>query len=171
MWRTPDANRAGTRGFRAPEVLLRVHRQSTKIDVWSAGVLMASLVTGRYPFFDGGEEDPAALAEVALLCGKEPLQALAHANAMHIRELPVKPRVFPEPTSQAPYNISRTTRMLAKMCSSGRKLKPHKIPQDAWDLIDRCLTVDPERRISAEDALNHPFLLEGVCNRSKDGVE
>lgn len=31
---------------------------------------MASLVTGRYPFFDGGEEDPAALAEVALLCGE-----------------------------------------------------------------------------------------------------
>eukprot|EP00959_Pyramimonas_sp_CCMP1952_P107869 2255758-Pyramimonas_sp.AAC.1 len=33
---------------------------------------MASLLTGRVPFFDGGHDDQMALAEVALLCGTFP---------------------------------------------------------------------------------------------------
>ncbi|TIC42964.1 hypothetical protein E3Q08_02532 [Wallemia mellicola] len=34
------ANRAGTRGFRAPEVLLKCQDQTTAIDIWSAGVIL-----------------------------------------------------------------------------------------------------------------------------------
>ena len=32
--------------------------------------------------------------------------------------------------------------------------------QDAWDLLSRCLEVDPTRRLSAADALQHSFLRE-----------
>jgi cell division control protein 7 len=31
------------------------------------------------------------------------------------------------------------------------------IPWSLLDLVDRCLTVNPRRRISAEDALKHDF--------------
>ena len=34
---------------------------------------------------------------------------------------------------------------------------PHVL-QDAWDLLSRCLEVDPARRLSAAQALQHSFL-------------
>jgi serine/threonine protein kinase len=32
------------------------------------------------------------------------------------------------------------------------------VPQEAWDLLSRCLEVDPARRFSAAQALQHSFL-------------
>ena len=77
--RTPDANRAGTRGYRAPEVLLRSHRQTTAIDMWSAGLILGSMLSGRVPLCSGadGAGDLAALMEVVLLCGAPAVQRLA----------------------------------------------------------------------------------------------
>ena len=46
------AQRAGTRGFRAPEVLLKVFHQDYAIDVWSSGVILLTLLTRRYPSYD-----------------------------------------------------------------------------------------------------------------------
>ena len=44
------ASRAGTGGFRPPEVLLKSHRQDQKIDVWAAGVCLLILLSRRYRF-------------------------------------------------------------------------------------------------------------------------
>ncbi|CAO3564027.1 unnamed protein product [Mortierella alpina] len=43
-------NRAGTRGFRAPEILFRHYRQTVAIDIWAVGVTMFSFLSGRFPF-------------------------------------------------------------------------------------------------------------------------
>lgn len=43
--------RAGTPGYRAPEVLLRYSKQTGAIDLWSAGVMLLALISKRYPFF------------------------------------------------------------------------------------------------------------------------
>lgn len=72
----PRAPRAGTQGFRPPEVLLKYPHQTTAVDVWAAGVVLASALTARYPFFRAGD-DVAALAELADLVGTEPLQRAA----------------------------------------------------------------------------------------------
>jgi cell division control protein 7 len=40
--------REGTRGFRAPEVLLRQRVQGPPIDVWAAGVIVLTLLSRRY---------------------------------------------------------------------------------------------------------------------------
>ena len=45
------ANRAGTRGFRAPEVLLKCTRQTCLIDNWSCGVILLTFLSKRFPFF------------------------------------------------------------------------------------------------------------------------
>lgn len=42
------ASRAGTRGFRAPEVLFKCQAQGVAIDIWSAGVILLTLMTQRY---------------------------------------------------------------------------------------------------------------------------
>ena len=44
----PSILQAGTPGFRAPEILLRFDEQSPKLDIWSAGVTMLSLLLKRF---------------------------------------------------------------------------------------------------------------------------
>ena len=45
------AARAGTPGFRPPEVLLKSKHQTTAVDVWAAGIMMLCMISRTYPFF------------------------------------------------------------------------------------------------------------------------
>ena len=62
------APRAGTPGFRAPEVLLKYPHQTTAVDIWSAGVILLCILSGRYPFFRA-HDDMSALAQIVSLMG------------------------------------------------------------------------------------------------------
>jgi serine/threonine protein kinase len=64
------APRGGTPGFRAPEVLLQSLNQTTAIDMWSAGIMLLTIVTGRYPFFTACD-DAESLVEVAGVFGTQ----------------------------------------------------------------------------------------------------
>lgn len=64
------------------QVLLKYPHQTTAVDVWASGVVLASALTARYPFFRAGD-DVAALAELADLVGTEPLQRAAEALGMY----------------------------------------------------------------------------------------
>lgn len=69
------APRAGTPGFRAPEVLTKCPNQTTAIDMWSAGIIFLSLLSGRYHFFNAGD-DMNALAQIMTIRGsRETVQA------------------------------------------------------------------------------------------------
>lgn len=57
-------NRGGTRGFRAPEVLLKVAHQTTAIDIWSAGVIMLSMLCNRFPVLSHKPDDDVSLLEI-----------------------------------------------------------------------------------------------------------
>jgi len=72
----PD--RAGTPGFRAPEVLLGSAEQSVALDVWSAGAVLLALVARRYPFFPpSARGDEAALLQLAHMLGPAKMQRAA----------------------------------------------------------------------------------------------
>ncbi len=71
-----QAPRAGTRGFRAPEVLLKCPNQTVAIDIWSAGVIFLCVLSTRYPFFNS-PEDLVALAEIGALCGTKEVKEAA----------------------------------------------------------------------------------------------
>ncbi|KAI7826642.1 kinase-like domain-containing protein [Kickxella alabastrina] len=72
------ANRAGTRGFRAPEVLLKIPEQSVLIDIWSVGVILLCFLTRRFPFFQS-TDDTEALLEIAVLYGRLEMERAAVA--------------------------------------------------------------------------------------------
>ncbi|TPX34150.1 hypothetical protein SmJEL517_g03136 [Synchytrium microbalum] len=136
------ANRAGTRGFRAPEVLFKVQHQTTAIDIWSVGVIMLSLFTGLFPFFQSND-DGEALIEMGNLFGKKALKELAtRFNRTFDTNIP---------------DIS-SRQDLKKLCHSIRYLNAKKISDEGYDLLEQCFTLDPIARITAEQALSHPFL-------------
>ena len=73
--------RAGTPGYRAPEVLMGYHNQTNAIDLWSSGVVLLSLLSGHHPFFRE-TIDLASLAEIISVFGRE--SCVSAANKLGI---------------------------------------------------------------------------------------
>ncbi|KAL6452117.1 CDC7 Cell division control protein 7 [Candida maltosa Xu316] len=73
------ANRAGTRGFRAPEVLFKCSNQNTKIDVWSAGIIGLSILLRKFPIFNS-PDDTEAILELAWLFGYDKMVKCAELH-------------------------------------------------------------------------------------------
>ncbi|KII94691.1 hypothetical protein PLICRDRAFT_33505 [Plicaturopsis crispa FD-325 SS-3] len=90
------ANRAGTRGFRAPEVLLKCGEQSGAIDVWAAGMILLFFLTGKFPLFQSND-DVEALMEIAAIIGRRRMEKAA---TLHSRTFATNvPSITPEGTS------------------------------------------------------------------------
>ena len=70
MRRRKVVSRAGTPGYRAPEILIQYQQQTNAIDVWSAGIILLSLLSQRYPFFKAFN-DCYALAEIVQTFGSK----------------------------------------------------------------------------------------------------
>ncbi|CAO1625064.1 unnamed protein product [Parajaminaea phylloscopi] len=149
------ANRAGTRGFRAPEVLLKCQDQTAALDVWSAGIILMAFLTRRFPLFNANN-DVEALLELTVLFGKSKMSrcALLHNRTFHctvpfeenegfrvpdfIKRL--RPNVLePPPEHPRPDVYCEEMKM-------------------AIDLCRVCLHVDVTRRWTAEECLDHAFL-------------
>ena len=146
------ANRAGTRGFRAPEVLLKCTAQTGLIDIWSCGVILLTFLSKRFPFFHSAD-DIDAFIELCTIFGKKRMKetALLHGQVMQTN-LPT---------------ISENGHGWEKILlwCTGRNKKDAGGGLDADELeavefMKCCLELDPGKRISAEDALRHPFLAE-----------
>ncbi|KAI7905669.1 kinase-like domain-containing protein [Cokeromyces recurvatus] len=139
------ANRAGTRGFRAPEVLFRVTRQTCAIDVWSAGVVLLCFLTSRYPFFLASEE-AEGIIEFCQIFGLKEMKACAEHNGRKLHT-----------------NISMQNERIPWI-QLIENLNTHNLEQwepvdleQGIDLLNRLLDLHPDTRITARDALMHSF--------------
>ncbi|KAI8053916.1 kinase-like domain-containing protein [Syncephalis plumigaleata] len=136
------ADRAGTRGFRPPEVLLKVEHQTTALDMWAAGVILLCFLTGRYPFFNSSS-DAEALLEITCIQGQIAMKNMAvkyhrsfHCNIPGMRN-----------------NAAGFARLIQYLNED----RPDFLDTNAVDLLEKLLKVDPAERITASDALSHPF--------------
>lgn len=86
--RNKRANRAGTRGFRAPEVLMKCSQQSTKIDIWSVGVILLSFLSRRFPMFQS-LDDTDSLLELCCVFGWKKIKncATLHGLGFEVTDL------------------------------------------------------------------------------------
>ncbi|OMJ24872.1 Cell cycle serine/threonine-protein kinase hsk1 [Smittium culicis] len=142
------ANRAGTRGFRAPEVLFKLPNQSTSIDIWSAGVILLCFLTKRFPFFQS-TDDTEALLEISVLFGKVAMEQLSfelgrnfYTNIPTVKDKGIR---FDA--------LVRTYSM-----ESWKADVDYSVKFDlAIDLLKKCLTLNSKNRITASEAIYHPF--------------
>ena len=148
------ANRAGTRGFRAPEVLLKCTSQTTKIDIWSAGVILLTILSKRFPFFNSAD-DVEAMIEIATICGRGRIRqcALFHGSLFETTIPSISEKGF---TWE---KIIMWSTCRTKDIGGGEEYFEPGEPE-AILFLTRCLELDPTKRISAREALAHDFLSE-----------
>ena len=145
------ANRAGTRGFRAPEVLFKCTEQGTKIDIWSAGVILLTILSRRFPFFNSAD-DVEAMIEIATIYGNKRMKQCAQLHGAVL-----------ETTIPTIGSGGFTMEKIIMWSTCRNSDGDQEIPLDAGErlavkFLERCLELDPNKRISAEECLQHDFL-------------
>jgi len=120
--------------YRAPDVLMGSRKYSTPIDIWSAGCIFAEMVTGRSLFPGSSANDQ--LHKIFKLLGspnEEIWPGLAELPEKHIV------KEFPHYTAQPLPSIVPGLDDLG------------------YNLLDQMLQYNPNNRITAEKALQHPY--------------
>ena len=142
-----DNKGGGTRGFRAPEILQGIATQTAAVDVWSAGIILLSLITGK-PYIlsqhdknaNGNDVDASHLKEIEEIVGKTETQQLNEGEE------------YGDGSQH-----ENTTGWAAKALQSVTPTRKWKNDDQALDLLSRMLNVQPSKRITSADALKHPF--------------
>lgn len=139
---SPDGDHQGflteyvaTRWYRAPEIMLSWKEYTKAIDVWSVGCILGEIL-GRKPMFPGVDymDQLHRIVDTLGTPSYEDTEYIASERAkQYIRSLPFKKRV------------------------NFRTMFP-KAPDLALDLLERMLTFAPEKRITVDEALAHPYL-------------
>ncbi|CAG99513.1 mitogen-activated serine/threonine-protein kinase FUS3 [Kluyveromyces lactis] len=126
-----------TRWYRAPEVMLTAAQYSKSMDVWSCGCILAELL-GKQPLFPGKDYRDQLILIFQTLgtpTEQELVELVENRRAReYIRSLPKHPKI------------------------NWRRRFPNASAA-ALDLLDRMLQFDPRLRITATEALSHPYLV------------
>ncbi|KAJ8632631.1 hypothetical protein MRB53_025967 [Persea americana] len=138
-----------TRWYRAPELLLNCSEYTAAIDIWSVGCILGEIMT-REPLFPGRDyvHQLRLITELVGSPDDSSLGFLRSNNARrYVRQLPQ----FPKQQFSMKF--------------------PNKSPL-AVDLLEKMLVFDPNKRITVDEALCHPYLSslhdindEPVCPR------
>jgi len=130
--------------YRAPELLLGATTYSTAIDVWSVGCIFGELLLNEPVFQGKGEIEMLSLIFKLLGTPNEDVWP-------GFSKLPLGKTVNVTGSSQAQL-----------------RSKFRFITEAGIELLSKLLTYDPERRISAEEALKHRYFTESPFPKHPD---
>lgn len=124
-----------TRWYRAPEIMLNWMHYNQTVDIWSVGCIMAELLTGR-TLFPGTD---------------------------HIHQLNLIMEILGTPTEDFMHKISSES---ARNYICSLPVMQRRNFRDVFrganplaiDLLEKMLELDAEKRITAEQALAHPYM-------------
>lgn len=119
--------------YRPPDVLFGAKLYSTSIDMWSAGCIFAELANAGRPLFPGNDVDDQLKRIFRLLGTPTEEQWPAMTKLPDYKPYPM----YPATTS--------LVNVVPKLNATGR------------DLLQNLLKCNPVQRISAEEALQHPY--------------
>jgi casein kinase II subunit alpha len=129
-----------SRHFKAIELLVDYQCYDYSVDLWAFGVTMAGIIFNRNPFFRGSD-DFDMVAKIAQVLGRGDLDIYLVKYGIEI----------PDMMARGLAKVSQKRKDL------GQLFKGKLVTPDAIDLLDRCLRYDHMTRISADEALQHPY--------------
>ncbi|KAJ9510851.1 hypothetical protein QJQ45_027737 [Haematococcus lacustris] len=125
--------------YRAPELLFGTPLYSTAVDMWSVGACMGELLTGKALF--PGQGDLDYIDKMVQLLGTPTetewpgLKKLPNFKMINLKQVP--------------------SQLRARFTTASLSLGGTTLTEAGYDLLSRLLAWDPERRLSAEEALRH----------------
>ena len=143
----PYSPNVGHRYYRAPELLLGLIEYDYSCDLWSVGCLLAEQLFGLSPMFKGGDEVEQLAAILEFVGDDELIRFLSK-----YRLTPNEERLATgeRGRERLPWAAVVLTNGLGERASTA-----------ALDLLDRLLRLDHQERLTAAEALAHPFF-DGV---------
>uniref|UniRef100_A0A6B2LA51 non-specific serine/threonine protein kinase n=1 Tax=Arcella intermedia TaxID=1963864 RepID=A0A6B2LA51_9EUKA len=131
--------RVASRCFKGPELLVDMQDYDYSLDIWSLGCMFAGIIFKREPFFRGNDNKDQ-LVKIAKVLGTDLLDLWLHKYDIH---LPWRPSLGSELAKPWPMFIAAEN---VSLCGN-----------DALDLLDRLLKYDPQERLTAREAMEHPY--------------
>lgn len=124
--------------YRAPEILFETNYHSTKMDIWSVGIMMIEFFQNSYGFLSGLTES-SQIKKIIENFG------LPRGNVYKdISKIFFKYNIDSSNINKNDFNIN-------DFC------KKVNLNKEAEDLLNKMLQLDPIERISTCQALNHPY--------------
>ncbi|NXW56357.1 MK15 kinase, partial [Eurystomus gularis] len=130
-----------TRWYRAPEILLSSRSYTKGVDMWSIGCILGEMLLGK-PLFPGTST---------------------------VNQIEQILRVIPAPSPedilavQSDYRASVINRMSSRQRVTFEEILPSSTPLPALDLLKKLLVFNPDKRLTAEEALQHPYVKRFHC--------
>ncbi|NXY56501.1 MK15 kinase, partial [Callaeas wilsoni] len=130
-----------TRWYRAPEILLASRNYTKGVDMWSIGCILGEMLLGK-PLFPG----TSTMNQIEQIL-----------------------RVIPAPSPedilalQSEYKASVINHMSSRQRVAFEDIFPSSTPQSALDLLKKLLVFNPDKRLTAEEALQHPYVNRFHC--------
>jgi serine/threonine-protein kinase PRP4 len=158
-----------SRFYRAPEIILGIPYDFA-IDVWSIGCTLFELYTGKILFT--GRDNNQMLRSIMECRGKYPPKLLRRGTLSphHFDEMlnfhSVEQDKLTGRLHTKIVDFKKPTRDLkSRLMAQGTRGMPDSEVKELTmflDLLDRCLCLNPEKRITPAEALKHPFLAPRV---------
>ena len=123
--------------YRPPELLLSATKYSTQVDIWGVGCIFAEMVTGR-PLFCGSNDQDQLLRIFKVMGTPTRADWPDMVNLPQYKLMETLPR----------YEGKKLKNMLPRLSAAG------------LDLLEKMLQADPLKRITAKQAMQHPFFAD-----------
>nr|XP_057902561.1 mitogen-activated protein kinase 15 [Doryrhamphus excisus] len=125
-----------TRWYRAPEILLGSTRYTKGVDMWSLGCILGEMLLGKalFPGTSTINQIEKIMSAIPHPCPDDFLSVKSEIGSSFIQKMLLKPQVPLEEVLQS------------------------SVPPDALDLLKGLLVFNPDKRLTAEKALQHPYV-------------
>ncbi|KAM4692021.1 LOW QUALITY PROTEIN: casein kinase II subunit alpha-like [Rhinophrynus dorsalis] len=145
--------RVASRYFKGPELLVDYQMYDYSLDMWSLGCMLASMIFRKEPFFHG-HDNYDQLVRIAKVLGTEDLYDYIDK-----------------------YNIELDPRFNDILGRHSRKRwerfvhseNQHLVSPEALDFLDKLLRYDHQTRLTAREAMDHPYFYPIVKDQSRMG--
>lgn len=132
--------RVASRYFKGPELLVDFRYYDYSLDLWSYGCMFASMVFKKEPFFHG-KLNTDQLVQIVRVLGSDDLNK-------YLRKYNLK--LTDEYEDLGYYNRRPWKRFISEK-------NQHLVSDEFLDLIDKLLRYDHQERLTAKEAMDHPY--------------
>ncbi|XP_067416316.1 mitogen-activated protein kinase 15 [Emydura macquarii macquarii] len=138
-----------TRWYRAPEILLSSRSYTKGVDMWSIGCILGEMLLGK-PLFPG----TSTVNQIEQILSVIPAPSQEDILAIH-----------------SDYRASVINRISSRRRVTIEEILPSSTPPHALDLLKRLLVFNPDKRLTAEEALQHPYVKRFHCPAKEPSLD